>query len=202
VSIDLSGNRYPSLSADVEFEYVAENPGIGYIHIDIANNSSVPVGEDPRLTAFAFNLPDGVSYGNWLMQPPGIDSWEVISRTNGINTPDQFGMFDIAFVTGPNFNGGSPNDGIAVGQSFHFEIRLNGTGMDALTEASFLNLSSTAVNGHLNPQNFIARFQQVGPGGGGSDVAIPGTAVPEPSTLLLLGIGLVGIAGIGRKKRI
>lgn len=29
---------------------------------------------------------------------------------------------------------------------------------------------------------------------------IGGTSVPEPSTILLLGLGLVGIAGIGRKK--
>lgn len=195
VPIDLVGYLYPTLSAHVEFTYSGENYSSGNIYIDIRNTSSVPVGEDPRLTAFAFNAPDGVSFAN-SRQPTG---WQGIYAPPGINTPGQFGIYDLGASSGPNFNGGSPNYGAAVGQTFSFTIHVNGSDMQSLTENSFLGLLSEGLNG----QYFIARFQRVGPGGAFSDVAIPGTSsVPEPGTLLLLGVGIAGIAGIRRKKRV
>jgi hypothetical protein len=37
-------------------------------------------------------------------------------------------------------------------------------------------------------------------GSGGTIAAVGPHASPEPATMLLLGIGLIGIAGFGRKK--
>ena len=48
--------------------------------------------------------------------------------------------------------------------------------------------------------NWYMRFQNLGLEGEGSLNNVPGTPVPEPATMLLLGSGLIGLAGLGRKK--
>ncbi|MCJ7498329.1 MAG: PEP-CTERM sorting domain-containing protein [candidate division Zixibacteria bacterium] len=48
-----------------------------------------------------------------------------------------------------------------------------------------------------NP-NFIGRYRSTGRCGKGSGMAIPGTSIPEPSTLILLGFGLMSLGGYVR----
>ena len=200
MSFNLAGVQDSNLTANVLFSYT---PTTGTIDIGISNTSALAAGPDPRLTAFAFNVPTGVTGISTFTGPSG---WSSSFSSNSINTPGQFGFFDIAALTGPNFNGGSPNAGIPRNSVFNFQFVVTGAGLAGFTESSFLNVASFDAPGNPNEaeQFFIARFQRTGRNGEGSDVAIPTgppgppNVVPEPASVVLLTSGMVGL-GVWRR---
>ena len=183
----------------LDYEYLIAD-AVGELSVTLTNNSTAV---SSSLTAFAFNVPDEIEMvreftgaSGWTMYPPDFEPDSI--NPNSVNTPGPYGFFDLAGVTGPNFNGGDVADGIPQGQTFSFNFTLLGTDLDLLTSESF-NLLSADLGGDPSLQPVIARFQGIdfGSGEDESDVAI----VPIPAAILLFGSGLLGLAGLRRKFR-
>jgi PEP-CTERM motif len=168
--------------------------------IDIVLKNTSDVSNHGFLVAFAFNNPDGLITGVTLAGP---STFSLIGDPTFENTipASPFGDFDIGGATDPKgdnppdpswLGGGSPTGGIAVNQTATFKFDLVGTGFSSLTTQDFI---SELVSG--GEEWFAARFR--GFDDGGSD-KVPAAAVPEPTTVLLVGIGLLGLVGPWRKK--
>lgn len=193
-----------------DFTYMAADAMNATLTVILTNENTTAAGG--KITGFAFNNPDdkitGVTLGttdpDFLLQGgPGFN--------DGVPGPP-FGDFDIAAALEGNLTGGgSPNPGIAIGDTETFTFTLTGTMLDMLDEQSFVDELSANPGGG-GSQFFVVRFR--GFDNGGSD-KVPGTCedcdggggggggggqVPEPSTVLLFGSGLAALALMGRKK--
>ena len=159
----------------------------------ITNTSAITSpGSTSTITGIGYDLPPtGNASASGLngftgMQAPSLSSDFDFSDGDLGNVGAGFNsvVLDFGFTTGPsgNFQGGSVNDGLLPGESASFVV--SGAAFTGFTEAQICNA-------------IFVRFQNVPVAG--SDVGTP-TTVPEPSTMLLLGTGLLGAAGVVRRK--
>ena len=160
----------------------------------ITNTSAITSpGSTSTITGIGYDLPPlGNASASGLngftgMQAPSLTSNFTFSDGDLGNVPAGFNnvVLDFGFTTGPsgNFNGGSPNDGLLPGESASFTV--TGAAFAGFTESQICNA-------------IFVRFQNVP--GVGSDVGVPNTQVPEPSSILLMGSALLGLGGYARKR--
>ena len=189
--------------------YTSTGATTATLEISLTNTS--PESRGGYLTAFVFNSPfDYIEHASiGTFSDTRFNVLGGASFDNSINGAP-YGQFDIGAGAGKSQGGdgfegsGSPR-GIAVGDTETFLFGLTGTNLNMLTSQSFFGEDALSVphgdgRGH---KNFVARFRGFESPGCSSD-KVPvnrTTSTPEPASMLLLGSGLLGFAGLRRKRK-
>ena len=176
-------------------------------NLSISLTNTTPTSTGGYITGFVFNNPNNNSI-------TGITSYTTDSNLVSLFGNNQIkggphGYFDIGAalsnLSPPNLGsvflgGGSPTGGIAAGQTGTFNFSFTGSGLNALNEWSFMSALSSGNGNGDGYEAFLVRFRGLC---GEDDLSefIPGNTTPEPFTMSLMGIGLLGFGILKRKHK-
>lgn len=145
----------------------------GLLTIAMTNTSAPANGG--YITGFLFNIPGNDQLATASLESASYPFQQAFG--NGLDAMP-FGTYDAGAALDGNFQGGgSPNDGIGVGETGEFLFAITANDANTFNAADFIN-GSTGDDLVLRFRGFV---------NGGSDKVI-GTIIPAPGALALLGL--------------
>ena len=177
------------------FSYSASDANNATITLQITNTTDPLIGG--FLTAMAFGNPSDLITDLTLHSTTLATFDNVFEDVN----VEPFGTQDFAVATTNTWiGGGSPNGGIAVGQTATIVLNATGTGLDTISETDFWDAVSTGDPSQDKAQAFIARLR--GLNSDPDSDKVPGGSrnlIPEPGSLTIW--CSMGIIGLGLRRR-
>ena len=146
----------------------------------VLSNTNTP-GDGGYITGLVFNIPGADAAATAQLAASSLAGFQQLGPTASASP---YGTYEAGAALGGSWlGGGSPNGGVAVGQTGTFTFNITSAGASGFTASSFIASGSSP-----SP---LVRFK--GFANGGSD-KVPGVLVPAPgAAALMAGAGLVAV---------